>query len=210
MQIQLPDGYTCHEADGEGTPVTGPIYSRRGDKGDTSIVGGARVPKDSLRVRACGTADEANSQVGLARAAVDDQLLDHALSFVQHRLLNCASRLATPHEHVSKSTPGVTAADVKALEAIIYVMTARMGPLAGFILPAGCEAAARLHVARAVVRRAETEVVALGREEDLGRDLPAFFNRLSDLLFTAARYANHIASTPDATWDPSAEPPHAT
>lgn len=190
--------------------MTGPIYTRRGDSGETSLVGGARVPKNSERVEAYGTVDEANSAVGLARAAIttdafgaspDDIDLDGILGFVQHRLFNCSSRLATPPGAESERTPAVTPDDVTRLEAAIDALTAATGELDHFVLPGGCEAAARLHVARTVVRRAERRILDLDAHEPVDDHVLAFVNRLSDLLFAAARYENRACG--DVVWDSS-------
>lgn len=181
-----------------------PIYTRRGDSGETSLVGGARTPKNSPRVEAYGALDEANSAIGLARAAIapgGDVDLVGALDFVQHRLFNCASRLATPPGAETDTTPGVNDADVLFLESAIDALTAATSDLNDFVLPAGCESAARLHVARTTVRRAERRILDLAEIEPVDAHVLAFVNRLSDLLFVAARYENRDCG--DANWDPS-------
>ena len=189
--------------------MTGPIYTRRGDTGETSLVGGGRVPKNSARVEAYGTVDEANSALGLARAAVsgsafgssaDEIDLDAVLAFAQHRLFNCSSRLATPPGAESDTTPSIDAADVERLERMIDELTAATGELTHFVLPGGCEAAARLHVARTVVRRSERRILDLAATEPVDPLVLKFVNRLSDLLFAAARYENRDCG--DVLWDP--------
>lgn len=194
--------------------MTGDIYTRRGDTGETSLVGGARVRKDCARVTAYGTVDELSSQVGLALASLpslgaETRILDDALEFSQQRLFNCSSNLATPADPPSPNTPTVTVADITALERWIDVMTIRVGGFPGFVLPGGCETAARLHVARTVARRAEREILTLATTEPVDTQILAFVNRLSDLLFTAARYANIVAGSTEVLWDPKAEPPTA-
>ncbi len=186
------------------------IYTRRGDAGETSLADGTRVPKNSARVEAYGTVDEANSAVGLARAALriaapEELALDRMLDFVQHRLFDCSSLLATPaaarpagHRH-----PAIHAEDVERLECWIDELTASLGEIDHFVLPAGSEAAARLHVARTVVRRAERRIIELSADEpgEVDPQAFAFVNRLSDLLFTMARAANRVSGSGDVFWD---------
>ena len=186
------------------------IYTRTGDTGETSLVGGLRVAKNSSRVEAYGTVDEANSCVGHARAALevaapDELRLDAMLDFVQHRLSDCSSLLATPADVRAARTggPAIQAEDISQLESWIDELTSAAGEIDHFILPAGCEEACRLHIARAVVRRAERRVADLASEAP-GEVDPAvltFINRLSDLLFTMARYANHLYGAGDVFWD---------
>ena len=184
-----------------------PIYTRRGDHGDTSLADGQRVAKTSARVEAYGTVDEANSAVGFARAAVTDPELDAVLHFIQQRLFNCSSSLATPAESRNAATPAIDAADVAWLESVIDRFMERSGPLTHFVIEAGCEAAARLHLARAVTRRAERRIVALAAETAVDEQVEAFVNRLSDALFASARYANQLAGFADELWDSRAPIP---
>lgn len=184
-----------------------PIYTSRGDHGDTSLADGQRVSKTSARVEAYGTIDEANCAVGFARAALTDRELDAVLSFVQQRLFNCGASLATPVESRSASTPVIEPSDVAFLEAAIDRFMERSGSLKGFVLDAGCDAACRLHVARAVTRRAERRIVALATESEVDAQVAAFVNRLSDLLFASARYANQLAGISDEPWKPDAPHP---
>lgn len=187
--------------------MTGPIYTRKGDAGETSLSDGSRVPKYSVRVEAYGTVDEANSAIGLARCALDPsearlKQLDETLAFVQHRLMNCASMLATP-PGVACKVPEIAPADVARLEWAIDEMTSVAGELSHFVLPAGCEAACRLHVARTVARRAERHVAELAATDHVDAQLRAFVNRTSDLLFSAARYVNAVCAAGDVPWDPA-------
>lgn len=192
------------------------IYTRKGDRGETSLVGGDRVPKNSVRVEAYGTVDEVNSCVGHARAALevavaDELQLDRMLDFVQHRLFDCSSLLATPSAvRASRpATPAVGAEDVELLERWIDELTAAIGEIDHFVLPGGCEEACRLHVARTVARRAERRVLDLAAEapDEIAPGVLAFLNRLSDLLFTMARYANHLYGSGDVFWDPRTHRP---
>lgn len=182
------------------------IYTRSGDGGETSLVGGTRVPKNSARVEAYGTIDEANAAIGLVRTRLSHKLdheaaLDELLAFAQHRLFNCSSRLATPDDAVSESTPVITPDDVARLEGGIDHYMTEAGELTGFVLPGGCELGARLHVARTVVRRAERMILDFAQEEAVDTDLLAFVNRLSDLLFAMARFANFAYLGGDVYWD---------
>jgi len=183
------------------------IYTRRGDDGNTSLADGARVSKASARVEAYGTVDEANSAIGLARVAIDDATLDDVLHFVQQRLFNCSSSLATPAGHATDNTPRIDVADVVALEHAIDLLQGRAGELHHFVIEAGGEAATRLHLARAIMRRAERRVVALCAEEPVDEQVLAFVNRCSDVLFSAARYANVLDGIAEEQWDQHAPRP---
>ncbi len=183
------------------------IYTRSGDHGTTSLADGSRISKSSARVEAYGTVDETNSAVGLARASVDDALLDDVLHFVQQRLFNCSSSLATPAGHETEHTPVISADDVATLERAIDRFQDVSGPLEHFIVEAGSETAARLQLARAIARRAERRVVELAQDEPIDEHVLAFVNRLSDTLFAAARYANKRAGVAEEQWDPAAPLP---
>ncbi len=179
--------------------MTASIYTRKGDGGETSLVGNVRVPKDSLRVEAYGTVDEANSWVGVARACTTHPVLWDTLDFLQHRLFNCSSNLATPPSVGSPQTIDVE--DVKFLERTIDHFEAKSGPLTGFIVPGGNQCSAFLHVARTVLRRAERRVVTLETQEEVAPLVLTFVNRASDFLFAAARYSNYTRSRSDVYWE---------
>ena len=184
-----------------------PIYTRNGDGGETSLADGTRVSKAAARVEAYGAIDEANSVVGLARSAIRESSdgetdLDRILGFVQHRLMSCAGALATPTPASPRGVPAISAADITHLERSVDRLSERAGNLDHFVLPAGCELAARLHVARTVVRRAERRLAALAATDDFEPLVMQFVNRLSDLLFAAARYANAEDGCGDEEWDP--------
>lgn len=183
------------------------IYTRKGDHGTTSLADGARVSKSSVRVDAYGTVDEANSAVGLARAAITDETLDNVLHFVQQRLFNCSSSLAMPQGHEGANTPHIDVADVALLEHAIDRFESTTGPLTHFVIEAGSEPACRLHLARAIMRRAERRIVALMAEEPVDEQVLAFVNRSSDLLFSAARYANVTSGGTEELWDQHAARP---
>lgn len=184
-----------------------PIYTRRGDRGETSLADGTRVRKDSDRVEAYGAVDEANSALGLARAVVSDPALTDVLRFAQQRLFNCSASLAAPPDSVTAATPRIAEKDVSALESAIDRFETVTGPPVGFVVEGGCEAAARLHTARAILRRAERRIVTLDAEQPVDPHVLAFVNRLSDLLFASARYANAMAGTPEEPWDRHAPVP---
>ncbi len=183
------------------------IYTRRGDDGTTSLRDGTRASKTSARVEAYGTVDEANSAVGLARVICANETLEETLRFVQHRLFNCSSSLAAPVESADERTPTIAAEDVTVLEQAIDHIEARTPELHGFIIETGCEEAARLYAARALMRRAERRIVALAAEEPLPEHVLAFVNRCSDFLFAAARWANVLAGWPEEAWDGHVERP---
>jgi cob(I)alamin adenosyltransferase len=176
------------------------IYTRTGDKGQTGLVGGRRVSKDSPRIWACGTVDELNSAIGLARAFNRSRKLDRILARIQNELFNLGAELSTPPEKLRPGMPRVGPDDIAALEKLIDELNARLGPLREFILPGGTRAAAALHLARAVCRRAERFCVRLAREEQIGEFVLPYLNRLSDALFVLARWANHKHNAKEAFW----------
>ena len=185
------------------------IYTRTGDDGTTGLFGNQRVPKDAPRVDVYGTIDEANTILGVALAAGAPEELARVLLDLQARLFDLGADLATPRDGRPDPTYLVRIDDshVVALEKLIDRFEVDLAPLTSFILPGGVSTAAHLHHARTVVRRAERSLVALARAENLGPALPLFVNRLSDLLFVLARWANHTANVPDVPWRPRADEP---
>ncbi len=183
------------------------IYTRTGDSGETSLAHGGRVSKAHLRVEAYGTVDEANSAVGLARAAVDDRTLDGVLDFIQQRLFNCSSSLAGAHVHGSPGAPAISDSDIVTLERAVDRFADATAGERGFVLTGGCETACRLHLARAIVRRAERRAIELAAQEDVERGVLVFLNRTSDALFAAAIYANATSGVDESRWLPDAPPP---
>lgn len=179
--------------------MTSSIYTRTGDRGETSLVDGSRVGKDAPRVEAYGDIDEANSWVGAARPQVSDPLLDQILEFLQHRLYNCSSNLASPPGS-PYTPPGITDEDVAFLEQAVDRLEETTGAIRSFVVPGGCFAGGLLHIARTVCRRAERRMVRLGAAEPLDALVLKFVNRSSDLLFAAARYANEVAGVGDVAW----------
>jgi cob(I)alamin adenosyltransferase len=178
------------------------IYTRGGDRGETSLGGGQRIPKDHLRIEVYGTVDELNSQIGVAIAGGLDKTLRSSLENIQNELFHLGSDLCILEEDKKKlSVPTVEQRHVDALEGLLDDLTREVGPLENFILPGGSPGAARLHVARTVCRRAERLLVALAREEPVGPHTIQYLNRLSDALFVMARYENKTRGVDDVTWD---------
>lgn len=178
------------------------IYTRTGDRGDTSLFGGQRVPKDALRIEAYGTVDELNSVLGIARADNAEPALDATLERIQDELFVLGADLATPRSLEKKGVRRIAHTEADRLEQEIDRFETGLQPLKSFILPGGSPVAARMHFARTVCRRAERIVVRLSRNEDIGDDITIYLNRLSDLLFVLARYANHAAHVPEVKWKP--------
>lgn len=183
------------------------IYTRTGDRGDTGLFGGGRVPKDDARVEAYGAVDELNAVLGLAIARLredDEQQIAARLETVQADLFSLGAHLATPSaEHGGRATahlPDLPDRRVAEMEGWIDEAEAELEPLKVFILPGGGESAARLHHARTVCRRAERRVITLARDVRLDDLVIVYLNRLSDLLFTLARLANRRAGTDDVPW----------
>jgi cob(I)alamin adenosyltransferase len=179
------------------------IYTRAGDNGETSLGDGSRVPKHALRVAAYGTVDEANAAVGLARLYTDAEA-DAMLSRIQNDLFDLGADLCTPEGgRRAAGALRVVAAQVERLEQEIDRMNAGLRPLDSFILPGGSAAAAHLHLARTVVRRAERLVGQLAGVEPVNPEALKYLNRLSDHLFVLGRLVNDNG-TRDVLWVPGA------
>ncbi len=160
------------------------IYTRGGDRGETGLPGGIRLSKDADRLEACGTVDELSSLLGQVRAAGLPEAIERLLERAQQELIYVGTELASP------DTQRIGPDRVEALEAEIDGFDETLPPLRDFILPGGTPAAAALHVARAVCRRAERRLVTLAQAENVSPNMLAYFNRLGDLLFVLARVAN--------------------
>lgn len=176
------------------------LYTRTGDAGDTSLVGGTRVPKDSPRLEAYGTVDELNSWIGLVAAseAISPERRD-ALRRVQHRLFDIGAALATEPE--STWQPDFDgAAAVAEIEALIDNIDAQLPPLRQFVLPGGHPDAARANIARAVARRAERRIIALKTTVNVDNCILQYINRLSDMLFALSREINIISGQNEIFW----------
>ncbi len=184
------------------------VYTKTGDKGETALVGGQRVPKDSLRIEAYGTVDELNSWIGLCRAAALDPtgaLPEFAATLlrVQHQLFNLGSCLATLPADLGPKQPRTTDADIAWLESEMDLLTPQLPALTSFVLPGGSRLNALLHLARTVCRRAERVTVALERAEGGCATEVRYLNRLSDACFVWSRLASKALSQPEVLWQPN-------
>jgi cob(I)alamin adenosyltransferase len=177
------------------------VYTRTGDDGTTAL-GSRRAAKDDLRVECYGTVDETNAAVGAALAADADAEVAAMLRRIQNELFHLGSDLWMPEEDKARTpVPTIGAAHVEALEKDIDALQEKLPPLANFVLPGGSPAAAQLHVARTVCRRAERLVVTLARRERVGAHVVPYLNRLSDFLFVASRAENRAKGADEPLWD---------
>lgn len=183
------------------------VYTRRGDQGQTRLVGGQRVSKDSPRLEAYGSVDELNAALGLARASAGEHPplaeLDAIMMRVQHELFNLGSILATLPEDVGPQQPRIAPADIARLESEMDRMTAALAPLRSFVLPGGSRVNTELHLCRTICRRAERACVALAARESVPPETIQYLNRLGDALFVWSRWANHLLGAPETLWDPN-------
>ena len=184
------------------------VYTRTGDAGQTRLAGGQQVWKDCLRVEAYGTVDELNASIGLVRAMNADSdatpssaQLERDLRWVQNKLFDVGSLLATAPGQTFKNMPRVTAADVTRLERMIDRCQKDLEPLKEFILPGGGKVSAMLHQARTICRRAERDCIRLTREETVDAELNKYLNRLSDALFVLARWVAKMHGEPEFLWE---------
>jgi cob(I)alamin adenosyltransferase len=185
------------------------IYTKAGDGGETRLVGGQKVPKDSLRIDCYGTVDELSSCLGLARTALEQPAapegapaLAATLRRIQNELFNLGSELATLREDLHPRQPVVEQRHVDALEREIDVWNEELPELRSFILPGGGWVASYLHLARTVCRRAERLAVRLAAAEPLGPQVVPYLNRLSDALFVMSRHATRLYGEPEPLWEP--------
>jgi len=176
------------------------IYTKTGDKGETSLFGGGRVRKNHARVEAYGTIDELNAALGVALSAGPPEPIDQWLREVQGHLFHLGSDLATPLDSKTDRATRIAQSQVSWLEDAIDQMTEQLEPLRNFILPGGTPVAAQLHVARTVCRRAERQIVALQETSETNALAVVYINRLSDWLFTLARYENALAGESERKW----------
>ncbi len=181
------------------------IYTRTGDKGMTHLAGGHRVSKVSDRIAAIGDVDELNAQVGFVIAACHDdglRKIAQQLKHIQNELFNLGSQLAVLHEDRRPNTPVIKQENITRLEKEIDEMNEVLPPLMSFILPGGGEIGTRLHLARAVCRRAERTLLKLVQQEPLDDIELPYLNRLSDWLFVAARFTSKLTHHPEQLWQP--------
>jgi len=184
------------------------VYTRTGDRGETALVGGKRVPKDSLRIEAYGTIDELNSIVGLARAFNEEKLadgdahrfLDTMLRQIQDELFDLGSELATPPDFFKEGMYRVSEKEIKKIEQLIDECQKELEPLKSFVLPGGGRIGAYLHQCRTVCRRAEREILRLSRAEELSEWPIKYVNRLSDLFFVLSRWISKKTGKDEYLW----------
>jgi cob(I)alamin adenosyltransferase len=197
------------------------VYTRHGDKGETHLVGGTRVAKDSPRIESYGSIDELNAVLGIVRAFNDDAprttfstRLDQILRQVQNELFDLGSELATPPDAAWEGMIRIGPEQIRTLERTIDECQRDLAPLESFILPGGGKVAAFLHQARTVCRRAERDILRLMRKEEVGEHVLGYVNRLSDLLFVLSRWTSHHTGEPEYLWEkglslPAGRPPKA-
>lgn len=187
------------------------VYTRSGDDGETGLVGGGRVSKDSPRIRTFGTLDEVNSFVGLTltelnaieQAPKDVGALRTQLEWVQHKLFDVGAYLATPPGDFQKGMPSAGTGDVRRLEEAMDTWSDDLAELDSFLLPGGGKVGAWLHVCRTVCRRAEREVCRLHAVEPVDEGILQFINRLSDFFFVASRHTARVLGEPEVKWKPA-------
>lgn len=185
------------------------IYTRTGDNGTTSLFSGGRVAKNDPIIEALGTVDEANSSLGMAISFLPKVLpfqpIRDQLEIIQHALFDLGAALATPRSKGDAKKLEKTRFDkeeIGLLEQWIDEMTGELPPLKYFILPGGHPSGASLHLSRSLIRRAERCVMPIFEQEDVTEDILIYLNRLSDYLFTLARYVNHLCQEPETRWQP--------
>lgn len=178
------------------------IYTKTGDKGETSLFGGKRVWKDDLRIQAYGTVDELNSILGVAITEIKNEELKEVIGSIQHELFTVGSDLAAPLERNNTIfvIPRIDPNFVLRLEKFIDKFDSQLPILKNFILPGGLKSSALLHHARTICRRAEREVVALSKTDAINYEIEVYLNRLSDLLFVLARFENFSNGSSDIFW----------
>lgn len=183
------------------------IYTRGGDRGFTSLVGGQRVSKDSLRIDCFGIVDELNSHLGLAAVSASENPHLAQLSFiflrVQHELFNLGSILATLPDDIHPKQPRITEVEITRLEEEIDQFNEELPKLHSFVLPGGSRINAELHVCRTVCRRAERATITLSKEEAVPTEAIQYLNRLSDAFFVWSRWANHALGVEEVLWQPN-------
>lgn len=178
------------------------VTTRTGDDGTTGLSSGRRVGKDDLRIEAYGTVDELNSVLGVALAEGLEAPLPRVFQGIQNELFHLGSDLSMPRdEEKTSAVPRVEQRHIDALEAALDELNRDLPPLENFVLPGGSPGAARLNVARTVCRRAERVAVGLSGVEEIGDSVVRYLNRLSDLLFVAARFENQARGVDDVLWN---------
>jgi len=179
------------------------IYTKTGDKGTTALIGGARVPKDDLRIQAYGTVDELNSYIGLLRDQNPTDELEHqVLVEIQDRLFTLGAHLATFDERGKRKVPPIYEADIELLEMSIDRISDALEPIRTFVLPGGHPSVSFCHIARCICRRAERNTVTLSREVEVDELVLKYLNRLSDYLFALSRKWTQVFKAVETPWIP--------
>lgn len=181
------------------------IYTKTGDKGQTSLVGGTRISKASLRIETYGTVDELNAYIGLVRDQAVNEFRRELLKEIQDRLFTIGSVLASEIDQTKKQIPDLHESDIQLLESEMDKIDAVVPPLRAFILPGGHQSVSFCHVARTVCRRAERLAIALNEEEPVEELVIKYLNRLSDFLFMLSRSMTHELGSEEVTWKPRIE-----
>ena len=178
------------------------IYTKTGDKGSTSLIGGKRVPKYHNRIEAYGTIDELNSYMGLIRDLVNENNIKLLISEIQSKLMHASSVLATETEETQKKYAKIIEGDINILELEIDRMNDELPPLTKFILPGGHQTVSHCHIARTICRRAERNIVLVADDDYVDEFVVKYVNRLSDYLFTLARYMSNKLNAEEVEWKP--------
>lgn len=178
------------------------IYTKTGDKGQTSLIGGTRVPKHHIRIETYGTVDELNSYIGLIIDSISDNASQVMLKEIQDRLFTIGASLASDPEKSKMKIPDLKLSDIEVLELEIDRMNNYLPELKSFILPGGNTSASFTHIARCVCRRTERLAVQLSENEFVDEKVIVYLNRLSDYLFVLARYILFLSNSPEITWQP--------
>ena len=177
------------------------IYTKKGDKGETSLIGGKRVKKSHARLHAYGTVDELNSYVGLLRDYIENNRISDELLEIQDRLFTLGSLLAaTPDSKMQ--LPSLDETDIRSLEDSIDYMNENLPEMRSFILPGGHKIVSLCHIARTICRRAERWTIDVNEDEKVPHLVPAYLNRLSDYFFVLARYMSNILNVSENPWNP--------
>lgn len=176
------------------------IYTKSGDKGKTSLLGGKRVSKDDIRIEAYGTVDELNSILGVCRSMNPPDEINESLEILQKHLFILGADLASPQGKSIKSSKRISSEHVQFIEQQIDKIESYLPPLKNFIIPGGHPLAGTLHIARSVCRRAERRVVHLSHQRKVNKVTIQYLNRLSDLLFVFARWVNVLNKIPERKW----------
>ena len=178
------------------------IYTKTGDKGETSLLGGTRVSKDDIRIETYGTVDELNSHIGLIRDQDMDESLKKVLIEIQDRLFTLGSHLASDPEKKPRKLPGMSEEDITFLEAEMDAMNEQLEPMRSFVLPGGHTTVSYCHIARCVCRRAERLAIRLQKESFVDTLGIRYLNRLSDYLFVLSRRLTHDLGASEIPWQP--------